>query len=160
MFAASQDGDTLESIAGQIGVTVGTVRNYIQHLSHGAQAEQTGNAAAYANESSYRPDQRRELSAKAIASLIRAKSTLAVVWQDSDGKQYFPQFAALRRGWHFVTFGDSLGVPLARMTAETRGFKLHKPDGETVIKVRRWEETAESLILFESATTEDSDTVA
>jgi RNA polymerase sigma factor (sigma-70 family) len=160
VYAATFDGDSLESIAGQVGVTIGTVRNYIAHLARGAQAEQTGNAAQYAGESSYRPDARRELSTKAIADLVRSHSDCSFVLVDSDGGRTYPQFVVARRGWHFVTFGDSPSVDLARLTANTRGFKLHHAGGETVVMVRRWEKVENEVRLYESAKSEDAPNVS
>jgi len=150
VLAMTADGDSLEQISAAIGTSVATVRNYIRYIAHGALAETNGTAAAYAAESSYRPDARREMSAVDLAKLVRSNPDKALCFADSNGSVSFPMFVTNRRGWHFVTMGDSVGVDLRTLTGETRGFKLFKPDGETAIKVRHFDETDDSIMVAES----------
>jgi len=157
VLAMTADGDCLESISGAIGTSVATVRNYIRYIAHGALAEVNGTAAAYAAESTYRPDARREMSAKDLAGLVRANPDKQVAVADSDGSLMFPQFVAARRGWHFVTLGTDGKANLSPLTAATRGFKFHRPNGE-VVNVRHFDTTNVYLILAESVPEDDRGT--
>jgi DNA-directed RNA polymerase specialized sigma24 family protein len=150
ILAMSSDGDTLEAMSASIGTSVATVRNYVRYIAHGALAETNGTAAQYASESSYRPDARREMSSKDLASLVRSHPDKPLCFADSDGSVSFPMFVSYRRGWHFVTMGETANVDLSALTGSTRGFKLFKSN-ETVIKVRHFDETADSILVAESA---------
>jgi len=152
VLAMSSDGDSLESMSGAIGTSVATVRNYIRYIAHGALAETSGVAAAYASESTCRPDARREMSAKDLASLVRAHPEKPLVFADADGAVTYPMFVAYRRGWHFVTMGDTARIDLRSLTGETRGFKLLRPD-ETVIKIRHVDVTSDVTLVSEAVPT-------
>ncbi len=143
-----KENSTLDHIASCIGVSIATVRNYIGYIAHGAQAELKGVGASFAQESTVRPDVKREMSTRAIAKLVASKGK-NVAFSDQNGAITYPQFCVNKRGWDFVTMGDSEDYDMRDFTSDTRGFKLHKPDG-SVIKVRHFEETEDFLIVSES----------
>jgi len=143
-----RDNATLDHTAASIGVSIATVRNYIAYIAHGALAELQGTGASFAQESTVRPDVNREMSARNLAQLIASKSK-NVAYSDRDGKISYPQFCISKRGWDFVTMGDSEEYDMREFTADTRGFKLHKPDG-SVIKVRYFEVTEDFVVVAES----------
>jgi len=148
VLAMVKDNATLDHIAGSIGVSIATVRNYIGYIAHGAQAELKGVGASFAQESTVRPDVKREMSTRNLARLIASKGK-NVAFADADGKVLYPMFLTNVRGWDFVTMGDDEAYDMTDFTSDTRGFKLHKPDG-SVIKVRHFEVTDDFLIVSES----------
>jgi hypothetical protein len=152
VLAMVRDNATLDHIAASIGVSIATVRNYIGYIAHGADAELNGTGASFAQESTVRPDVKREMSTRAICKLIAAKGK-NVAFSDQNGAISYPQFVVNKRGWDFVTMGTEEEYDLRDFTSDSRGFKLHKPDG-SVIKVRHFEETADFLIVSESRPTE------
>lgn len=148
VLAMVRDNATLDYIAASIGVSIATVRNYIGYIAHGADAELNGTGASFAQESTVRPDVKREMSTRAIAKLVAAKGK-NVAFSDQNGVITYPQFCVNKRGWDFVTMGAEEEYDLRDFTSDTRGFKLHKPDG-SIIKVRHFEETDDFLIVSES----------
>jgi len=148
VLAMVRDNATLDHIAGSIGVSIATVRNYIGYIAHGCLAELQGTGASFAQESTVRPDVKREMSTRNLARLVASKGK-NIAYSDSDGNLSYPMFIVSKRGWDFVTMGDSEEYDMRNFTSDTRGFKLHKPDG-SVIKVRYWEETEDFLLVSES----------
>ncbi len=148
VLAMVRENSTLDHIAGSIGVSIATVRNYIAYIAHGAQAELKGIGASFAQESTVRPDVKREMSTRSLARLIASKGK-NVAYADQNGNILYPMFLVNKRGWDFVTMGEKEDYDMTDFTGDTRGFKLHKPDG-TVIKVRHFEETEDFLVVSES----------
>lgn len=148
VLAMVRENATLDHIAGSIGVSIATVRNYIGYIAHGAEAELQGTGASFAQESTVRPDVKREMSTRNLARLVASKDK-NLAFSDQNGNVSFPMFCVNKRGWDFVTMGDTEEYDLRSLTCDTRGFKLHKLDG-SVIKVRHFEVTEDYLIVSES----------
>ena len=153
VLAMVRESATLDHIAGSVGVSIATVRNYVAYIAHGAQAELHGTGASFAQESTVRPDVKREMSTRNIARLVASKGK-NVAFADQNGNVSYPMFCVNKRGWDFVTMGDQEDYDMRDFTGDTRGFKLHKPDG-SVIKVRHFEESDDFLIVSESRPTTD-----
>ncbi len=158
VLAMVKDAASLDYTAATIGVSIGTVRNYIAYIAHGAKAEMDGVGATFAQESTVRPDVKREMSTRALAALVASKGK-NVAFADKVGNISYPQFCVRKRGWDFVTMGDSEEYDLTDFARDTRGFKLHKPDG-AVIKVRYFDVTDDFIMVSESRPDADKADIA